>query len=192
MTEQKDHHDHRSKTSNSTRNIVLVGFMGTGKTSAGKSLAKQLKMTFTDMDDIIQKREGKPIPLIFAEDGEPYFRSLERNIVRELSAESGLVIATGGGIVLNQDNINDFSRTGLVVCLSADPGTILERVASDTTRPLLAGNDKLNKILTILEARRHLYNAIPHRVDTTRLTVDEVVNQIMAIRAKEAQHDQRL
>lgn len=160
------------------RNIVLIGFMGTGKTSVGHALAERLGLTFVDMDAIIEEREARPITEIFATDGEPYFRTVERALVQELADQEGLVIGTGGGVVLNPDNINDFSATGLVVCLQAAPETILDRVAHDTTRPLLAGDDKMQKILGILEARKHLYDALPHQVDTDGLTVDEVAEKI--------------
>jgi len=136
------------------QNIVLVGFMGTGKTCVGKLLAGKLGMSFVDMDDVIEKQEGKSISLIFAEDGEPYFRKLERKLVRELSCKKDLVIGAGGGVVLNRYNIEEFSCTGRVVCLTAEPETILERVTKDTHRPLLAEGNKLEKIKTLLERRK--------------------------------------
>jgi shikimate kinase len=163
------------------RNIVLIGFMGTGKTSVGHVLAVRLGLTFVDMDAIIEEREARPITEIFATDGEPYFRTVERALVQELAARDGLVIGTGGGVVLNPDNIGDFSATGLVVCLQATPETILDRVMHDTTRPLLAGDDKMQKILGILEKRQHLYAALPHQVDTNGKTVDEVTEEICAL-----------
>ncbi len=131
------------------RNIVLVGFMGTGKTTVGRLLSKQTGMPLVDMDSMIEERAGKAITKIFAEDGEAHFRTLERAIVRELSAKGGQVVSTGGGIVLDPDNIPDYEKSGLVVCLLASAETILERVRHDDTRPLLAG-DKQEKILQIL------------------------------------------
>ncbi|MDD4869977.1 MAG: shikimate kinase [Kiritimatiellae bacterium] len=171
----------KQRDNTSMQNIVLVGFMGTGKTSVGKLLASELKMTFLDMDDVIKERAGKPISRIFAEDGETYFRSLERTLVKDLSCKKGLVIATGGGIVLNPDNISDFTKTGLVVCLLATSETILKRVSGDTNRPLLSGDDKMKKILNLMESRRHLYEAIPHKIDTTNLSLDNVVNQVIKL-----------
>ena len=147
------------------RNIVLVGFMGTGKTTVGRLLAEQTGMPLVDIDAMIAERAGKSINEIFAEDGEAHFRTLEREIVKELAARDGQVISTGGGIVLNPDNIADFEKTGLVVCLLASAETVLERVQHDTTRPLLAG-DKEAKILQLLESRKPLYEAIPHKIDT--------------------------
>jgi len=162
-------------------NIVLVGFMGTGKTTIGRLIAARRGMTFTDMDDIIVEREGKSIPRIFAEDGEPRFRACERRLAQDLAARRGLVIATGGGIVLNPDNIADFSRTGLVVCLWAEPEEILRRVGSDTNRPLLAVEDKLGRIRELLAKRTPLYKAVPNRVETTGADTETVVNRILRL-----------
>lgn len=147
------------------KNIVLVGFMGSGKTTVGHLLAKRTGMPLVDMDTLIEERAGKSINEIFAEDGEPHFRRLEREMVRELAAKGGQIISTGGGIVLNPDNIADFEKTGLVVCLLVDAETVLDRVRHDGTRPLLA-DDKEAKIIELLESRRHLYESITHRIDT--------------------------
>jgi shikimate kinase len=163
-----------------TRNIVLVGFMGTGKTTIGSLLAKETGMPLVDMDAIIEERAGKSINAIFAEDGEPHFRSLERDIVRELSAQGGRVVSTGGGIVLNPDNIADYAGTGLVVCLLASAEEILSRVQHDDTRPLLAG-DKQDTIVQLLETRRPLYEAIEHKFDTNGLAPETIAAQIIAL-----------
>lgn len=162
-------------------NIVLVGFMGTGKTSVGHCLADRLGMSFLDMDDVIEERQGKPISRIFAEDGEARFRELERALVRELAARTGLVVATGGGIVLNAANVQDFSRTGLVVCLAATPQAILERVSRETHRPLLTEGNKMAKIRGILETRQALYDAVPNQVDTTPLDVAQVADRVASM-----------
>jgi len=147
------------------RNIVLVGFMGTGKTTVGQLLAKQTGMPLVDMDTLIEERTGKTINDIFAEDGETHFRTLEREMVKELATREGQVISTGGGIVLNPDNIADFEKTGLVVCLLANAETVLDRVRHDASRPLLAG-DKATKITELLETRKPLYEAVAHKIDT--------------------------
>ncbi len=148
------------------RNIVLVGFMGSGKTTVGKLIAEKTGMPLLDMDSIIVERAGKSINEIFADDGEPHFRALERTLVKELAATEGNIISTGGGIVLNPDNIADFEKSGLVVCLLVDAETVLDRVRHDTSRPLLAG-DKEAKVLQLLESRKALYEAITHRIDTS-------------------------
>jgi shikimate kinase len=163
-----------------SRNIILVGFMGTGKSASGRIVAKRLGRELVDMDALIEKRQGKTIPDIFAQDGEPFFRRLERDLVKELAAREDLVIAPGGGIVLNPDNIADFSATGVVVCLRALPETILARVGQETHRPLLQGGDKLGKIRELLDRRKPLYDAIRLRVDTDGLTPEEVAERILA------------
>ncbi|HSR87697.1 MAG TPA: shikimate kinase, partial [Pontiella sp.] len=131
------------------RNIVLVGFMGSGKTTVGKLIAEKTGMPLLDMDSIIEDRAGKTINEIFADEGEAHFRSLERSLVQELAATAGNIISTGGGIVLNSQNIADFEKSGLVVCLLADAETVLDRVKHDASRPLLAG-DKESKIIALL------------------------------------------
>lgn len=174
-----------TKDSNSSdarpRNIVLVGFMGTGKTTVGKRLAQRLGMTFVDMDDIIVERQGKPVSRIFEEDGESAFRALERGLALELAEQRGLVIGAGGGLVLNPDNIRVFERTGRVVCLSLDPETILERLANDRSRPLLAGEDKERKLRETLAARQTLYDAMAIQINRTGLDVGQTVDRIVAL-----------
>lgn len=160
-------------------NIILVGFMGAGKTTVGKLLAQELRKRFVDMDSIIEGRAGKSISQIFAEDGEPHFRSLERALVQELAAQTGLVIAAGGGVVLNPDNIGDFRRSGKVICLLASENEIIRRVSSSNARPLLEKEDKLQRIKSLLEQRQPLYEKIPDRVNTTGLTPQEVAEIIM-------------
>lgn len=159
--------------------------MGTGKSRIGAMIAQRLGMQFLDMDTIIVERARKPITRIFQEDGEASFREYERNLVTELSARNGLVIATGGGIVLNPHNIEDYSRTGLVVCLQASPEEILKRVGKDTNRPLLAGGDKMKKICDLLSKRQHLYDSIPNRIDTTGLTPEDVAERITTLYHRE-------
>jgi len=162
-------------------NIVLVGFMGTGKTAVGELLAGQLGKTLVDMDSMIAEREGKSIPRIFAEDGEPRFRALERALVQELAGRTDLVVSTGGGIVLNAANVEDFARSGLVVCLTATAETILERVGDDTNRPLLAVEDKLGKIKELLAVRQSYYDAVPCQLATDGKSPAAVAAEICAL-----------
>ncbi|HBA83344.1 MAG TPA: shikimate kinase [Verrucomicrobia bacterium] len=166
---------------NSQANIVLTGFMGTGKSTVGRCLAAKLQRDFLDMDALIEQRAGRKISDIFAQDGEPVFRRLERALVQELSAQTNRVIATGGGVVLNPENIADFSRNGLIVCLTAPPDVILRRVAQETHRPLLEQGEKNERIVRLLESRRALYEAIPHRVDTSTLSPEEVAERILEL-----------
>lgn len=167
------------------KNIILVGFMGTGKTVTGRILAERTGMELVDMDALIELRQGKSIPEIFAQDGEAAFRSMERELVKELSARNGLIISTGGGIVLDPGNIADFEQTGLVVCLTASPETILKRLENDTTRPLLSG-DKKSQIASLLETRKPLYDAIAHRMDGNLLGPEERATAILDLYALES------
>jgi len=166
-------------------NIILAGFMGTGKTTVGRILAMRLKKTFIDMDGIIEERAGKSICRIFAEEGEPYFRQLERNLVKELSAGRNQVIAAGGGVVLNPGNINDFSRAGRVICLMASETEIMRRVSASSERPLLENGNKLGRIKKLLDQRRPLYESIRDRVNTTGLRPEEVAEAIMLMLKEE-------
>ncbi len=150
------------------KNIILIGFMGTGKTVTGRVLADRTGLELVDMDSLIEERAGKLISEIFATDGESGFRKLERALAHELSQREGLIISTGGGVVLDPANLADFSRSGLVVCLTASPETVFQRLENDTTRPLLSG-DKKEQISAILESRRPLYDAIEHQIDGDRL-----------------------
>jgi len=163
------------------RNIILVGFMGTGKSSAGRLVAERLGMEFVDMDDEIVRREGCSIPDIFRDRGEPAFRAIERAMVIELSNRTGLVISTGGGIVLNPDNIHDFSRKGLVICLQACPETILKRVGNDQNRPLLQSEDRMAKIQELLNRRQPLYDAIPTQIDTEGHSPSDTADAVLRV-----------
>jgi len=164
----------------SKRNIFLIGFMGTGKTVTGRALAERTGMELVDMDSIIEERAGKPISEIFATEGEPAFRKMERALTNELSQREGLIISTGGGVVLNPDNMTDFRTNGLVVCLTASPETIFQRVENDTTRPLLSG-DKKEQISGILEARQPLYDAVEHQIDGDRLNPEKRADAILSL-----------
>lgn len=167
------------------KNIILIGFMGTGKTVTGRILAERTGMELVDMDSLIEARQKKTIPEIFAQDGEPAFRRMEREMVQELAMRNGLIISTGGGIVLNPDNLADFEKTGLVVCLTASPETIFLRLEKDTTRPLLSG-DKKEQIETLLKRRQPLYGAIALQIDGDRLGPEECADAILKLYSLES------
>ncbi len=160
------------------KNIILVGFMGTGKTVVGRALATRLKMKFVDIDGLIEEREGIKISDIFASKGEPYFRKTEKEIVREVSAQSGLVIAAGGGAVIDEDNAKNLKSSGIMVCLAATPDKIFDRTKGHTHRPLLDVSDPREKIAELLAKRAEYYARADHRIDTTDLSIDEVVRKI--------------
>ncbi|HOU15899.1 MAG TPA: 3-dehydroquinate synthase [Anaerolineae bacterium] len=162
-------------------NLVLTGFMGTGKTTVGREVARRLGRAFVDMDDIIAARAGKPIPRIFAENGEAAFRALEAAVCAELSAQDGLVIATGGGALVDAENRRVMQRGGVVICLDATPDEILRRVGDNHERPLLNVADPRAEVARLLAARREAYAAIPWHVQTDGRAVEDVATQVLAL-----------
>lgn len=138
-------------------NLALIGFMATGKSSVGRLVARRLGFDFVDTDALIEKRAGKPIAQIFAEEGEPRFRLFERQIVQELKARNRLVIATGGGLAVDPSNLNSLKEHALVVCLWATHRTIWERARRNTNRPLLQTPDPEGRIRDLLLARVPFY-----------------------------------
>ena len=165
------------------RNLVLTGFMGTGKTRIGREVARRLGRPFIDMDAEIEARTGKLIPRIFAEDGEAAFRCLEADLCQELGSRTGRVIATGGGALLDAANREAMMRGGTVVCLTSDVEEIQRRLGGDDApaRPLLRVPDPRAEIERLLAARQDAYAAIPWQVDTTGLPVEEVVGRVIRL-----------
>jgi len=161
------------------RNIVLTGFMGTGKSSVGRELARRLRCEFLDMDLLIEEREERSISEIFATQGEGYFRALERDLCRELAAQSDLVIATGGGALMDPINREVMGHSGVLFCLRCNPDEILRRLALAEDRPLLDVEDRRQRIEVLLAQRREAYSAIPHQVETTGRGVEEIVEEIL-------------
>ena len=165
-------------------NIVLVGFMGTGKTSVGKRLASQLRMRYVDTDDIIERDNRRRISDIFEENGEAAFRDLESEAVRKVSELYNAVISTGGGVVLRETNIELLKRNGTVFCLTATPEEIYRRVRHQTHRPLLQTPDPLTKIRSMLEERQPYYAEADHTVKTTGRSFREIIGYIRQVYEK--------
>lgn len=141
-------------------NVFLVGMMGAGKTTIGRQLAKRLRMRFVDCDHEIEARSGVKIPLIFEIEGEQGFRRRETQMIEELSAERGIVLATGGGAVLRAENRQRLADGGLVVYLCAPPTTLFERTRNDRNRPLLQVENPQARIAQLYEERDPLYREI--------------------------------
>ena len=167
------------------RNIILVGFMASGKTSVGRVLAERTGWTLVDADDVIVARASKPIHRIFAEDGEPAFRELERQVIADLCAGEQQVIASGGGAFVDPQNRDVMLLGGRVFFLSASPATILRRVqeedASGPIRPLLAVDDPEARIAELLAQRTPAYAQAHHTVETDALTAVGVAARIVGI-----------
>ncbi|OGS24353.1 MAG: hypothetical protein A2297_02935 [Elusimicrobia bacterium RIFOXYB2_FULL_48_7] len=159
-------------------NIVLTGFMGTGKSSVGKKLADLLGWQYFDTDEMIEHDTRTTIADIFDKRGEPFFRNEETRAARSISKKNNCVIATGGGIVLKKENMEIFEKTSLIVNLSASPEVIFERTKNDTTRPLLNKPDPMQEIIKLLEARKPYYVRCNISINTDNLSVDEVVEKI--------------
>ena len=163
-------------------NLVLTGFMGTGKSTVGRKVARRLARPFVDMDAEIEARAGKSIPKIFTEDGEPAFRALEADLCAELSARRGLVVATGGGALVDAENRARISATGTVVCLTGEIDELLQRTQADVEeRPLLTGSDARARAARLMTTRREAYRAIPWQIDTTGKDVEAVADEVEAL-----------
>jgi shikimate kinase len=162
------------------KNVILTGFMGTGKTAVGRRLARLMDYDFVDTDKWIEAKEGRTIPAIFAESGEAAFRALEREAARELAASQGLVISTGGGLMLDEKNAAALGINSRVFCLTAEPEVILSRLLKKGVagRPLLAGDNPLGKIQALLTARKEPYETF-EQVATDGLNVEAVAKLLL-------------
>jgi len=166
-------------------NVVLTGFMATGKTTVGRLVAKKLAYEFIDTDALIEKRWSQSIADIFSQEGEQVFRQMEARIAAELVAMRGLVIATGGGMMQNPANVDAFNRQGRIYCLSASLDHILERITKDENviRPLLQVEDPMKQIQEVMAARQSVYAQFI-QLDTSGKTPEEVVEELLAIHYK--------
>jgi shikimate kinase len=161
------------------KNIVLTGFMGSGKSTVGKKLGEKLNLKVIDTDDVIEEDSGLKISDIFAQQGEKYFRELEKEAVRKVSALEDHVIITGGGVVLNKENMENLRKRGTIIYLHARPEVLHERVKDETHRPLLQVKDPLNRVRELLDYRARFYSDNDLEIDTSNLSVDEVVGEIV-------------
>jgi len=163
------------------RNIILTGFMGTGKSSAGRLLAERLGYAFQDIDTLIVEQERRSINEIFAEQGESYFRGIEADILASVLHGTKLVVSTGGGAVISGKNRELMRVSGIVVNLTASPTAVLERLAGENDRPLLREEKGLEKIRAMLAEREPYYADADIRIDTTGKNVEDVVREILLI-----------
>lgn len=160
-------------------NLVLIGFMGTGKTSVGRLVAEWLHFDYLDTDEMIQTWAGRTITKIFAEDGEAAFRQLEQQIVKELAGREHTVISTGGGLPTVAANLASLKTHALTVCLWASPEKIWERVHNQSHRPLLSGPDPRSKINELLATREPFYRQADVLINTDLRSVREVAQQVV-------------
>lgn len=161
-------------------NIVLIGFMGCGKSTIGKKLAGAFSYEFCDTDEMIEEYYGKSISKMFEEDGEEYFRNAETKLLRQLSEEAeGLVLATGGGMPMREENAELLRSIGTVVFLEAKIETILERLRNDTGRPLADGEDREKRLRPLYETRLPVYrNVADYCLDTEGKSFNAIIDEV--------------
>ncbi|MDP2661704.1 MAG: 3-dehydroquinate synthase [Dehalococcoidia bacterium] len=169
------------------KRLFLIGFSFSGKTQVGRRTAERLGWRYVDTDDLVVQEAGKPIPRIFADDGEERFRQIEKQVLTRVCRRTNLVVATGGGIILDEANRSAMIRHGVVVCLEAQPETIYQRLLRDSedgasnpvVRPLLQGSDPLERIRRLKEFRQPFYASAHWTVHTDNLTLDEVTEEVV-------------
>ena len=166
------------------RNIIFVGFMGTGKSLVARRLAKRLGGRFVDTDCWIEQEANMPIAQIFATEGEAAFRQRERQAITRACQEKEMVIATGGGAIVDRENARTMKASGPVICLTARPEVILQRVQGDTTRPLLQGPNPLENIRRLLADRAEAYARADITIDTSSLGPDAIVEATLTALAQ--------
>lgn len=163
------------------KNIVLTGFMGTGKTAVGRELSRMLDMRIVDIDDEIEKKQNMKINDIFRTFGEEFFRKIETEVIAKFSRSENMIISTGGGAVLRQENMDALKENGVIFCLSASPRTILDRTSGSDDRPLLKVENPLSKIEELLAFRSKYYEKAGIMIDTEGKTPLKVAMEIAEI-----------
>lgn len=160
-------------------NVILIGFMGAGKSAVGHRLASLEGMDYLDCDELIEQSAKMSINDIFAKKGEEYFRELETATIKTLQDYDNFVISTGGGMVLRQENVKLLKEIGPLVLLWAEPDTVYQRVKRETHRPLLKVADPRAEIEKILARRKPIYERVAdHQVDTSKMTVEQAIEEI--------------
>ncbi len=160
-------------------NIILTGFMGTGKSSVGRSLASVLGYKYIDIDSEIVEQEKRTINDIFSENGEDYFRSVEKAVLQRVLKDTMLVVSTGGGVVIEEENRLTMRRSGIIVNLTASPAEVLKRLADEDERPLLREEKSVEKIRNLMMQRERFYADSDIRIDTTGKNIEDVVHELL-------------
>jgi shikimate kinase len=163
------------------KNIALIGFMAVGKSAIGRTLARKLRRRFVDLDRVIERAEGSKVREIFEREGEAYFRQLEKQALATVLEANNQVIATGGGVILDDQNIQILRDKAVLIGLSAEMDVLLARAGDGTKRPLLQGSNRREKIEGLLRQRAARYAQAHVTIDTSNLTVDQVVKKIIGM-----------
>jgi shikimate kinase len=162
-----------------TQNVALIGFMAVGKSAVGRSLAKKLRLRFVDLDQVIEKTAGMKISEIFVQKGEPYFRQLEKKTLAKVLQGEQQVIATGGGVIMDDDSLMLLRDRALLIGLTASVDVLLTRAGSSSKRPLLKEANRKEQVEELLTQRQNRYAQAHVTIDTSELTVDQVVEKIV-------------
>lgn len=155
--------------------------MAVGKSAVGRALAKSLKRRFVDLDRVIEKSEGMKVKDIFSREGEAYFRRLEKQKLAQLLDQENQIIATGGGVVMDEDNVRLLREKSLLICLTASAEVLLKRAGTGAKRPLLKGGDRRERIEELLKQRETNYAQAHAAIDTSDLTIGEIVEKIVGL-----------
>lgn len=162
-------------------NIVIIGFMATGKTTLAAELSENLGMEYLDIDKIIEENTDMKIWEIFEKYGEGHFRQLEKKTIENLNKSQNIIISCGGGACLDAENVNNIKKMGKVVLLEANPATILSRIENDTSRPLLKDRAKVAEIKKIMDERRDSYDKLADIIiDTNGKSVSNIIDEILS------------
>lgn len=168
-------------------NIFLIGPMGAGKTTVGRLLAQKLSLTFIDSDHEIEDHTGVDIPLIFEKEGEEGFRKREVEIIDELTQRKNIVLATGGGAIIKEENRHNLINRGLVIYLQADIKYLIRRTRKDRNRPLLQGPNPEKKLRQIMIDREPLYlQTADYIIDTGKYSVQAIIKQVIELQKKQS------
>ncbi|MDH5752351.1 MAG: shikimate kinase [Deltaproteobacteria bacterium] len=165
-------------------NLILVGFMGSGKSAVGRRLAQRLGYGFLDTDNYIEEQTGRSIAAIFAEEGEEYFRGLEKALAKRLAGLRNYVISTGGGMITTPGNLELLRAAGLMIFLDADKEEIIQRLERDSKRPLLQGQDVRERVENLLAERMPLYSQCELRLPTRAKSVNKVAGELIRLIAE--------
>lgn len=163
------------------KNIVLIGFMGVGKTSVGRLLSQKINYNFIDTDFEIEKESSMTVEEIFSKYGEEYFRELERRVVAKVSKYSNTVVSTGGGTVLNFENIQMLRQNGFIFLLKAFPETILKNIQRQGNRPLLKEKEGIKRIKDLLKEREEKYKYFDYEISVDNLSVEQIVDRMIEV-----------
>jgi shikimate kinase len=155
--------------------------MAVGKSAVGRNLAKKLKRRFLDLDRVVEKGEGMKVRDIFAQKGQPYFRQREKEALAQVLQHGGQVIATGGGVIMDEDNLRLLRERAFLICLTASTEALLKRAGNSAKRPLLKGVDRRERIEELLKERQTRYAEAHASVDTTGLTIEQVVDRVLEL-----------